>query len=205
MIEEKPILFSTEMVRAILDGRKTQTRRIYKKAPLDLDLYAIKKHAKEYIMTQCPYGKPGDVLWVREAFYKTQYTNTCKYFYKADLEPLRWDFKCSPSIHMPKEAARIWLKVSEITVERLNDISEHDAKSEGIESQFLFLFQEMRYRDYLYKSDNDVQHYWRDPRSSFRTLWESIHGENSWEHNPWVWVVKFEVLSTTGKPKEGQS
>lgn len=89
---------------------------------------------------------------------------------------------------MPKEACRLWLKVNAVRVERLQDISEDDAKAEGIARAMQPLFQEMRYMDYL---TNEL-HGWRNPSSSFQSLWQSINGPESWEANPWVWVIEFE-------------
>lgn len=202
-MKEKPILFSTDMVRAILDGRKTQTRRIVKHE-ISCDTYQIEQNfLDETVYLQysidglfiepyitCPYGQQGDVLWVRERFckdflnrywYYQQFDFKNRYHYVHDSkrnEEIQFkanDFK--PSIHMPKAAARIWLKIESIAVERLQDITEQDAIAEGI----------------IHKSMND-------PKVEFQHLWQSINGPDSWAQNPWVWVVKFKVLSTTGKP-----
>lgn len=173
MAKERPIIFSTPMVQAILQGRKTQTRRVVKRP--------------EVSMQKCPYGQPGDVLWVRESFYPA--TNT-PFIYKAD----GWvgDNTWKPSIHMPKDAARIWLKLTDVKVERLQDIAEADAIAEGIE----IIDQEgqkvyRRYDGYYTVTPSAYVSYW--------SLWASINGEESWLANPWVWVLSFEVLSTTGR------
>lgn len=161
---------------------------------------------KPVLAIPCPYGQPGDVLWVRETFIKMPRGG--RYEYKANHpafteeatknkvlkeEGLKW----KPSIHMSKAAARIWLQVQEIKVERLQDITEESAVAEGVEKN------EDRglvvYKSYLATEP----YHWsiRTARKSFETLWQSINAKKMpWESNPWVWVVKFKVLSTTGKP-----
>ncbi len=160
------------------------------------------------------FGKPGDLLWVRETHSIFKQTGGTiqreKTKYKADRQ---WDnnslIKWKPSIHMPKAACRLWLMVEEIRVERVQDISEADAVAEGIESQFIHLFQELRYRCYSSKNKTPYQGFpqhwasnWREPISSFQSLWISINGQASWDANLWVWVVKFRVLSKTGRPSD---
>ncbi|MCP9290027.1 hypothetical protein [Gracilimonas sediminicola] len=183
--KERPILFSTEMVRAILDGRKTETRRVIK-PPFTV-------HANGYLTRSdkwgqfnpypCPYGKEGDLLYVRETWQKIRGFNKAQFIYKADDSPIfkGEGFKWKPSIHMPKEASRIWLKVKEVTVERVQDITEADCYREGIE----------------------LDNHPRNVRSLFKELWNSINESRGygWDKNPWVWVVKFEVISTNGRPE----
>lgn len=199
---ERPILFSTAMVQAILAGRKTETRRVVKgitfkenkHSPNHVD-FAYKGGFGNHIPKDelgkpfagitflCPYGQPGDVLWVREKFSPP--TTTQKndaYMYAADypVQPRISIWK--PSIHMPKAAARIWLQVTEIKVERLQDITDEGAILEGcLVEQEIFVQGELR--------------------GAFINVWSSINGYISWALNPWVWVVKFKVLSTTGKPQ----
>lgn len=148
----------------------------------------------------------GDILWVRENYLKPPPLTPKllrdgadtwpKFDYPATLldaeidQYKQWGWKVKPSIHMPKEAARIWLEVTSVTVERLHDISEQSAINEGIYSQFQPLFQETRYKDYV------INDWCRNPISSFGSLWVSINGKGSWDSNPWVWVVKFKVLKT---------
>lgn len=195
---QRPILFSTPMVQAILAGRKTETRRVVKPMPpatyLGLGINVTKNIVGHYWSNglaqrfwpaagkplQCPYGLPGTVLWVRESFCKIGNTN----LYKADdkkvmpASAVKW----KPSIHMPKAAARIWLQVSEIKVERLQDITDEGAILEGcLVEQEIFVQGELR--------------------GAFINVWSSINGYISWALNPYVWVVKFKVLSTTGKPQ----
>jgi len=177
-MKERPILFSTAMVQAILDGRKTMTRRAVK-CKLHECFNGFANTPKEVF--NCPYGQPGDILWVREKFTPDR----GGYFYAADnhlTQILNW----KPSIHMPKAAARIWLQVEAVRVERLQDITEADAEGEGAKTVFC---------QYV----NDTQGY-HSYVEGFRKIWQSINGPESWEQNPWVWVVSFKVLSTTGRP-----
>ncbi|HNW91201.1 MAG TPA: hypothetical protein PKN48_16195 [Bacteroidales bacterium] len=160
-----PILFSTPMVQAILEGRKTMTRRISKITPLDVanenlldDILPIP------IEQRCPYGQPGDILWVRESFFN-HFSDL--YSYKADNT--KGNKKWKPSIHMPKAACRIFLRITDIRVERLKNITEEDANNEGV---FLDMW------------DNKV--------TAFSNLWKKINGHDSWSANPWVWVISFE-------------
>lgn len=186
-----PILFSTPMVQAILDGRKTMTRRVIKPQPdedgLAKFLPTRQWHDTDARVYKCPYGKPGDILWVRETFANLNAdfpTNPKCYVYKADdlqgnsYGPVTW----KPSIHIPKEACRLFLKVTDVRVERLQEISEDDAKAEGIEKMSGY------YRDYLNRGGN------LPPYASFQSLWQSINGPESWDANPWVWVIQFERI-----------
>lgn len=192
-MRERPILFSTSMVQAILAGRKTQTRRVVK-FPLKCPTHhvSVGNGQTPPPTTWCPYGKVGDVLWVRENFcFADSFDNGKEvrtYAYQAtpftNLK-VRW----KPSIHMPKAACRIFLRITNVRVERLQDISESDAISEGVEKQFTPLFQEWRYKDYF-----NINSDWRSPISSFQSLWASINGIESWDNNPWVWVVEFERI-----------
>jgi hypothetical protein len=203
MKKERPILFSTEMVKAILDGRKTQTRRVVK-----IDTLAELKSHIEYVpgvfpryrfkagnmewFVLCPYGKPGDLLWVRETFCPIkQDTGGFRYEYKADgYEPTMWlDEKWKPSIHIPKDAARIWLEITNVRVERLQDISNGDAMREGVES----IDHGVHWRNYVKDEISCFIH----PRHSFESLWKSINGSNwnrDWSLNPFVWVVEFKRI-----------
>ena len=203
---ERPILFSTPMVQAILNGRKTQTRRIVKPQPESID------HAHHKIIPyngsveflhnslKCPYGKVGDVLWVRETYTKLlpEHFITSLYVYKADCdlggEEARQDYikagypyQWKPSIFMPKEACRIRLEITDIRVERLQDISKEDAIAEGIDVKMNGIHP--NYRDYKYSDSWLSNPYW-----SYNTLWEKINGNGSWEKNPWVWAITFEKI-----------
>ena len=199
-MKERPILFSAPMVRAILSGRKTQTRRIVKQKHLPFLENILGNFLDgKWNQRPLPYGKTGDRLWVRETFAHDFEHN--RYFYKADCDNdgtvphlingsgigggignariQKW----KPSIHMPRLASRILLEVVNVRVERLQDISEDDAKAEGSDV-----------RDYLGRilldqSSNQGCYKW-----GFRTAWESINGQGSWDLNPFVWVVEFRTL-----------
>jgi len=196
----KPILFSTPMVNALQEGTKAQTRRIcqYNKA---YDIFYDGKHEVEAEQTienmkPCKY-KVGDILWVRETWQHTKCLNLKDdnelygYVYKASpngkdfqVNMLHWKWK--PSIFMPKEAARFYLQIEEVRCERLNDISEADAIAEGIEQEFdTFL-------DYSAKSKTGS--YYLNAVESYATLWDKINDKGSWSKNPFVWVIKFNVM-----------
>jgi len=182
-----PILFKTEMVQAILGGRKTVTRRVvkftegrnpnwtgYKKGGL------ILYNGKNEPCNKKPPYQPGDILYVRETWCKLPVTMDGRccgydvYYYKADreLRPEGWRGAWKPSIHMPKEAARIWLKVTDVRVERLQDITEEQAEREGC---------------YDYTSTaNGFCYIWDS------TIKKSDLDRYGWDASPWVWVVEFE-------------
>lgn len=196
----KPILFSTPMVQAILNGTKTQTRRIIKPQPKEGYLPKIhtdhfgkrylesRKSAIELEYIDWKFYQIGDILWVRETFGKLVTDDS--FCYAADVCCPKYDkpfFGWKPSIHMPKEAARIFLKVTNVRCERLNDITEADAIAEGIEKTSIAPFVH-RYKNYLVKQKLT------SPISSFKTLWMKINGLESWEENPYVWVYDFEVI-----------
>ncbi len=206
-MKEHPILFSTPMVKGLLNDTKTMTRRVtgldkINKNPDDYYFQSLVLHStgrytfapmvnfspanEDIIEVKCRYGKPGDLLWVRETWTEVMIQDEEGYFnvYKADGND--WAAPWTPSIHMPKAAARIWLRVTDIRIERLRDITEEDAKAEGAEYQL--------WRGVI----EDTQSY----RNGFTSIWLNINGDASWNKNPWVWVVSFEVLSKTGKPVE---
>jgi hypothetical protein len=201
-----PILFSTPMVQAILDGSKKQTRRTkglefindsyssWEYLGLDELGHLMRNEHGATNAVKCPYGEIGDVLWVRETFYafgvwvlvdgKWYFDDCTNQFQKEYLfenckpevieqsrnSGLGWYKR--PSLFMPKAACRIFLKITNVRVERLQDISEEDAKAEGV---FIHA---------VYPS----------PRMEFANLWESINGKESWNANPWVWVIEFERI-----------
>ena len=212
-MKSRPILFSGPMVRALLDGSKTQTRRILKgstefKGSYNPDYLHVHKNAPGW-SDICPYGKPGDQLWVRETWgarfshadfggvalhwndlrgplkkYRT-HQNLALYAMSANGQ------YCGgwiPSIHMPRWASRITLEITGVRVERLQDISEADAMAEGC-------------------TKNHNGYFWGGPhpesglkqlataQSAYQDLWESINGPGSWDVNPWVWVIEFRRLS----------
>ena len=189
---ERPILFSAPMVRAILAGTKTQTRRVLK----GMQPWGCNGGKPEWAIagTQppCPYGQPGDLLWVRETFAEGihQMADVNHWVYAADRfgEQQRLGDRWKPSIHMPRAACRLVLEITSVRAERLQAISENDAKAEGIEQTAHDFWR-------LYGS-----HYGANatfsPRTSFRTLWESINGAESWAADPWVWVVEFRSIQS---------
>jgi hypothetical protein len=215
---DRPILFSAEMVRAILDGRKTQTRRVMKVQPPP-DAWVTVGHYHPTVIDRhgdmqpgeeifgahwddgesglrCPYGAPGDQLWVRETW--TQYPielnpEPCDAWYKATSNGPPPPFKWRPSIHMPRWASRSTLRITDIRVERLQNIegqhpSESDAIAEGVRA--------IHHGDgeCYYSAFRDEPHpkNWCDPADALHELWNKINGPGAWEANPWVWVISFE-------------
>ncbi len=201
-MKEHPILFSASMVQAILDGRKAQTRRIINPQPRHViclagewvNVQPIEPGAVHPVI-KCPYGKPGDRLWVRETF-RTQYgDDVCVYGYRADYDPYQKGrvhgcSKWKPSIHMPRLASRITLKITNIRAERLQDISEEDAKSEGIT-----VIPGHKWR--TFQEENEGKD-WKPftHRDGFMGLWNNLNEERGfgWESNPWVWAVSFKRI-----------
>ncbi|HHG1645059.1 TPA: morphogenetic protein [Klebsiella pneumoniae] len=222
-MKERGMIFNGEMVRAILDGRKTQTRRVMKVQPesnqlglllitdstkrSDISKYhwaesnATGNHVRSKLFS-CPFGAVGDRIWVRETWssdFANYYPND-RVWYAADNNrqldievvdgvrgiyspesdvhvPFRWQ----PSIHMPRWASRILLEITDVRVERLNAISQEDAQSEGLELT--------GWRPTY--SDPDSGGEVMTPYDNFAELWSSIYGDESWQANPWVWVIEF--------------
>lgn len=211
-MKERPILFSTPMVQALLQGTKTQTRRVVKTAGVEYVAQRIvycdgKWQGESGRIIKCPYGQIGDLLWVRESFRLTQpYEPETYYFgYKDGFDSTnpassKYDFAepdvWKPSIHMPKEAARIWLRITNIRVERLQDISEADAKAEGVALHE----RGVHYLNYYDQKHSTTQFIYncRNAYDSFRSLWYVINGKRdepfAWYKNPWVWVIDFERI-----------
>ena len=198
----KPILFNTEMVRAILDGRKSCTRRLIKhNVDAILNSPYHKEHPevedKQIISKLCqPPYQPGDILYVRETWgYPIDLNSDEQYVFRAD-EVAESGFKNDsniwhPSIHMPKEAARIWLKVTDVRVERLQEITEEEAKAEGINEEWARSWWHPTY------DDPDSGGYPRYRDTFALDLWNSTIKKSAldkygWDANPWVWVVEFE-------------
>ncbi|HET6613661.1 MAG TPA: hypothetical protein VFG83_16795 [Kofleriaceae bacterium] len=225
MTRERPILFSGEMVRAILGGRKTQTRRVItvpwrkgKRCHIEEDgeLLAMDEYGDCHPMVeQCPYGKPGDLLWVREAWFAELSLDAirpsllphderdgalCPCWFAADHsetprvhDGLRAG-RLRPSIHMPRWASRITLEVTEVRVQRVQEISEEDAAAEGAAHRIApggdlaGAFEGI---------DAPIGY-----RAHFRDLWDRINGRRTgcaWADNPWVWAVSFRVVSISGR------
>lgn len=216
-MKERPILFSVPMVRAILDGSKTQTRRIVKGQPpagtVRVGLYHHQDPRDHFWAwngqqildwaKHCPYGQPGDRLWVRETSGLRVVrdgaggTGERRVYRASDPDavyataacgrtiPIRW----IPSIHMPRAASRIDLLVKSVRVERLQDINEADCWAEGIE-QVDGMLDDLAICNMAKHMDLSFE----DPAPTFAALWESINGAGSWQANPWVWVVEFERI-----------
>lgn len=210
-MKEKPILFNTEMVQAILDGRKTQTRRPIKPQP---ELYTGRKFVfpdsspKKYhdcadILIHNPFGGVGDQLWIRETFYQglsittlpsgeaqTYWDSIYEYCDERNKNGVHlhnskiWMTK-RPSIHMPREASRINLKVKHVWLERIQSITRSDIRAEGIACP-------------IHLCSDDVSPNYKDfyPKA-FQNLWDSIYEPQGlgWSENPWVWACEFEVVA----------
>jgi hypothetical protein len=210
-----PILFSREMVSAILEGRKTQTRRAIKNEKVNRPEVEFSSIQGEYFafarmwrghhvetFHEMPKCKVGDVFWVRETH---GVTDRGKYVYRADFDSKFQfkKFKWKPSIHMPKDACRLFLKCTGVRVEWLQGISHEDAEAEGIRFYDCEITDSRCYKDYLTKPegyghpDHDYPSF-DSSIKSFESLWKSINGEKSWEDNPWVFVYTFEI---TDKPE----
>ncbi|MEE4915730.1 hypothetical protein V2K41_15765 [Pseudomonas alliivorans] len=204
-IKERPILFSAPMVRAILGGRKTVTRREVKK-PAALDCLAAGFEPAFLALPGnadlCPYGKVGDRLWVRETWQADAQVDSVAPRDLSQGEPILYPAdgasrqtgcsmiapgKTRPSIHMPRCVSRILLEITDVRVERLHDISEEQAKAEGVRL----------YADHADLGDwwhvEGIETYSADPRKSFELLWTSVGGD--WNANPWVWAVEFKRVT----------
>ena len=212
------------MVQSILNNLKNQTRRtkgldyfninpnrcrydgneqLDPLVPVDKNFHWFEfvdkkgKPEEAYQKVKCPYGQIGDILWVRESFVK----DGNSYLHRASHALVEKFIKWKPSIHMPKDAARIFLEITNIRIERLHDISEADAKNEGIETKPYGSHPFFCTIDYLskqnpttgfrpgYCADTGKQY-----RSSFTSLWRKINGYQSWTDNPWVWVIEFKQI-----------
>jgi hypothetical protein len=198
MLKERPILFSGEMVRAILGGRKTQTRRVVKDQPefgVQPCHYSDTGWAETHERGTCkctnvtnPYGNPGERLWVRESF-TPRYFDDGRPAYKADWTSGAAEYvkepKWKPSIHIPRYLSRINLEITNVRVERLNEISEEDAKAEGVEALSEPIFQCMC--EERCTCGGPITY-----RNGFESLWYKINGKkHPWSSNPWVWVIEF--------------
>ncbi|MES0345712.1 hypothetical protein KDV22_09985 [Citrobacter koseri] len=226
-MKEKGLIFNSEMVRAILDGRKTQTRRIMAIQPehseLGLRRVIDSKNGRDngkYFWSQsdacglkarskvfgCPYGDVGDRIWVRETFQgplvsdelfeeyrahpeKFETPQYCEYAANGGAKPEYCDLDDNlrhgwrPSIHMPRWASRLTLEITSVRVERLNDISEEDARAEGIIDGGCLNCGEPEPCGCVNQQP--------DATDAFAYLWQSIYGQENWDANPWVWVIEF--------------
>lgn len=218
----RSIIFTAPMIRALLAGEKTQTRRIVKPQPAPFVQHTPDRHpttrTAPYIdaycgerrtewnprgmgrdwhwwtadnrcgekVASCPYGQPGDLLWVRETCNGNS-SSTLRYR-ATDGEELRW----RPSIHMPRWASRLTLRITDVRVQRLQEISEADARAEGVKRSQRAVSPSRAvsaYWDYLRGEPN-----YHTAGDSFASLWESINGPDSWAANPWVWALTFDVI-----------
>lgn len=225
---DRPILFSAPMVRALLEGRKTQTRRVIKLHCGGERLFFKEKRnivrvayarpdgfcwnsedpddfssdqenwiplKQSEIERACPYGKPGDLLWVRENFaFGSDFYGPARAFYQADHVNCSGRQSCedgfhkwTPSIHMPRAYSRLTLELTAVRVQRLNDISEEDAIAEGCGRSAAGLFCGGPHKAHGFPRQFNTA------REAFRDLWESINGPGSWAESPWVWALTFTV------------
>jgi hypothetical protein len=203
--KKRPILFSAPMVRALLEGQKTQTRRLVKPQPPisngkdaswrdpKADLW---RNARQFARDCCPYGEPGDQLWVREGLIRP---DGDPWLYRADNIPVMVNPEDETamvvwahhklqdycvSIHMPRWASRITLELTDVRVERVQDISEDDAKAEGCKAADPATGRECILSPLL-----------GSHRLHYAALWDKINGMDSWTANPWVWALTFRRLA----------
>lgn len=194
-MKERPILFKGEMVRALLAGTKTQTRRVlsayqqrFFRAAASvgeisdfLDTGTLEENDPSYINDHCPYGQPGDRLWVKETHLNNALDGYPPvWFYRADSDEKPSDRHWKPSIFCTRAASRITLEITDVRVERLNAISDADAKAEGVDGVF--------YHD---GKGGAVPHTEGAFRKAYFRLWDKINGPLSHMENPWVWVIAF--------------
>jgi len=214
-VNERPILFSAPMVRALLDGSKTQTRRVVKMPP-SWDCFVCAdcgdgwwphpsddgespNYDNNEIPMNCPYGRAGDRLWVRETFSDIygaggdEVRRKEEAMYRADGEtdPYVIGGRWTPSIHMPRWASRILLEIVSMRVERLQAIGDRDALAEGVERVEDNFGNGPAFCDYGMANPDDTAEWFKSPVDSYKSLWESINSAGSWDANPWVWVVEF--------------
>lgn len=215
MSREIPIIFNSDMVRAILSGQKTQTRRPVKVQPHGVGSWV--KHGDKwafpnvnpYCSARCPFGQPGDLLWVRETWSQIDdtefggerwidYRATPRYPESSVRRPAGWDdeaentpLRWRPSIHMPRWASRILLRVTAVRIERVQDISEQDAWAEGCPKGDLWVPNAtgglMPPKGKCLTNSFPTSPHW------FSCVWNGIYG--NWAANPWVWVIEFERVT----------
>lgn len=201
---ERGMIFNAEMVRAILDGRKTQTRRPIKWKQTRFTEIGEREDGSKWPWSEdaehvcdfwhpCPFGAVGDRIWVRETWadagasapdlklYRANYPEHVPSIYEnvPPAKEIRW----TPSIHMPRTASRILLEITDVRVERLNAISEEDARAEGIIDGGCLNCGE--------PEPCGCANPEPDATDAFAYLWQSIYGQENWNANPWVWVIEF--------------
>lgn len=213
MVKERPILFSGAMVRAILEGRKTQTRRVIKLPPFDSSDATLEIYAQTNL-DKCPYGKAGDRLWVRETWGEVLIVNfksgaeRTETIYRAENETYDkfgmvgggW----KPSIYMPRKVSRITLEIVGVRLERLQDISEQDAIAEGAKhfSDLPSIHpwgQDPRWS--MEENPPSTEHCLDSARFAFANFWNKLNGDRGypWDSNPFVWVVEFKKLGASSE------
>lgn len=218
-MKERPILFNGAMVRAILPGTKTQTRRVVKLPHMNslgawepfllggpdggrtkggdtIPARMTLAHTRTGDIIGCPLAEPGDRLWVREAWRlraigEGGHADRGPYVYRATENVDRLAERWKPSIHMPRGASRITLEVTDVRVERLQAISEAAAVAEGIRISSQARRSETCYGIYECQMPDGKTHFNDSAYDLYRILWQQINGPGSWDANPWVWVVEF--------------
>ncbi|WP_312112024.1 hypothetical protein [Pantoea septica] len=231
---ERPIIFNADMVRAVLNGSKTQTRRVIQSAAKNMQarghevishrapgdkwygdyVYSMRDRSgvwqdftNEQFLAKCPFGAVGDRLWVRETFATLEpgsyepvtpcdgYAQVVRYAASDRLANSDRDvrgFNWRPSIHMPRWASRITLEITGVRVERLQDISHRDACREGLfREEYNWRENEFPLDDIAYRTSPTAKTRFSCPKQCFQELWESIYKPESWQANPWVWVIEF--------------
>lgn len=190
-MKARPILFSDPMIRALLAGRKTQTRRVVKPQPpswIESDLPGLRALKEK----PCPYGQPGDLLWCKETWAKSRDGSV---LYRADtmfdsMSEGDFAWRWPRSIHMPRWASRLTLELTEVRVERVADISEEDARAEG--APYAHFEDAFEIPDCLRSIADSFPAYAH--HYGFQILWESIQGPGAWDRNDWVWAIRFRVI-----------
>jgi hypothetical protein len=245
-MKERPILFSGPMVRAILEGRKTMTRRILKPQPdmaMDGEIcpdgsggyswepvwpQGHKKAGKIVCSLSCPYGGPGDRLWVRESWALTHpsfdYETQCvdefipfegkipkempdsywKVVYGANFNEMqvhkddRFIKNWKPSIHMPRWASRLTLEIVDVRPERLQEITEEDVVKEGIQKPYCSVSSKNLYQ--IWVNGKCIEN--EKAAFVYQSLWNSINGPGSWEANPWIWTIEFKRITEVRRERD---
>lgn len=200
--------FNAPMVRALLGGTKTQTRRVMKPQPARIGTTTVLEYrgglyqpeklpANSNLFNHCPFGRPGDRIWVRETL--GHHADKGHYYAATgmhvgplldyELEPspsVGIPVRTIPSIHMPRWASRILLEIVSVRVERLNDCSEEDALAEGVKGEPC---------DHIRRSCEEIGCCGPTAKGMYAALWDQINGAGSWDANPWVWVIEFKRAS----------
>lgn len=231
-MRERGMIFNDEMVRAVLEGRKTQTRRIIQERhlygggrepgnwPVHMPEGEEGEKARLWAANNSPFGTVGDRLWVRETWSDVNLEGAPAVAYRADggVRPIAEDDgdeadpklekywfanwypdlisgtegRWRPSIHMPRWASRITLEITGVRVERLNSINYRDAVREGlVQEEYNWHSSEYPLDDIAFRASSESKRRYSSPQECFKDLWQSIYGEESWQANPWVWVIEF--------------